>query len=130
MRDYANFAVRTAAVLATLWLTGCGTLSGMFSTDPQEEQYQKAAKLPPLEVPPDLMLNSGSSALRIPGVDDGTAPAAASPGGLVPPTAAAGEGGGSARLRRGEDGTLRIEMPDEFSRAWREVGIALEAAKI
>lgn len=133
MRDISK-AITTGVVVASVSLLGgCGTLSGLaglFSTDPQEEQYQKAAALPPLEVPPDLTLNSDSGALRVPGVDDGTGVAAAAPGGITPPQAAGGEGRGSARLRRGEDGTLRIEMPDDFARAWREVGIALEAADI
>jgi outer membrane protein assembly factor BamC len=115
---------------ATVLLGGCGSLAGLFSTDPQEEQYQKAAALPPLEVPPDLTLNADSSALRVPGVDDGSAVAAASPSGLAPPEAAADAGRGGARLRRSEDGTLRIEMTDEFARAWREIGVALEAAEI
>lgn len=130
MRHLLDALARATALTAVAALAGCGTLAGLFSTDPQEEQYQEAAALPPLEVPPDLTLNADSSALRIPGLDDGTGVASAAPGGLSPPDGPGGEGTGSGRLRRAEDGTLRIELPDDFPRAWRKVGMALEEADI
>lgn len=123
-----------AVMLAVTALSGCGSIGSrmgkFFSTDPQEEQYQKAAVLPPLEVPPDLTLNADNSALRIPGVDDGTAVAAASAAGLGAPQEASAATKSGALLRRAEDGTLRIEIKQDFARAWREVGLALDAAEI
>lgn len=123
-------------LLALPLLGGCGMVSGLLGHDPQEQQYGKAQALPPIEVPPDLTGAGGSSALVVPGVDDGSAAgqAAAEGGGgpSAPPEQLAGDVGGQqpavARVERGVDGAPRLVVPQDFSRAWRSVGKAIEAA--
>lgn len=115
-------------------LGGCGGLSGLLSHDPQEQQYGQAEALPPLEVPPDLTGAGGSSALVVPGVDDGGAGARAADGegASPPPEQLAGDAGGEqaavARIEKGAEGSPRLVVPEDFSRAWRTVGKAIEAA--
>jgi uncharacterized lipoprotein len=124
-------------LLALPLLGGCGMVSGLLGHDPQEQQYGKAESLPPIEVPPDLTGAGGSSALVVPGVDDGSAPghAATQDGGSgpsAPPEQLAGDAGGQqpavAHVERGVDGAPRLVVPEDFSRAWRSVGKAIEAA--
>lgn len=125
------------SVLLVSLLGGCGAFSGLLSHDPQEQQYGQAESLPPLEVPPDLTGVSGSSALRVPGLDDGNAAGAAARGeGDVtapPPEQLAGDAGAeqaAARIEKGPEGAPRLVVPEDFSRAWRTVGKALEAAEM
>lgn len=123
--------------LAVPMLGGCGVFSGVLGHDPQEQQYAKAQSLPPLEVPPDLAGVGGSSALVVPGVDDGSAPAAAGEqaGGAAPPAELlAGDGAAAKpvgpRIEHGADGAPRLVVPLDFGRAWRTVGKAIEAAEM
>lgn len=140
-----------ALVTAPLLLGGCGVAS-MFSTDPQEDQYQRARTLPPLEVPPDLTLASTDDALIVPGVDPGTAPARSGVAGRSQAPMAAGETypyslgppdqpavanneasrheDAGTRLRRTTEGHVRVEIEEDFANAWREVGEALASANI
>ena len=70
------FVLRPRALVLAMTLPllgGCGALSGLLGHDPQEQQYQKAETLPPLEVPPDLTGVARSAALVVPGIDDGSA---------------------------------------------------------
>jgi uncharacterized lipoprotein len=121
-------------LLALPLLGGCGMLSGLLGHDPQEQQYGQAQALPPIEVPPDLTGAGGTSALVVPGIDDGSAvgQAAAEGGASAPPEQLAGDAGGQqpavARVERGADGAPRLVVPEDFSRAWRSVGKAIEAA--
>lgn len=123
------------AALAVSLLGGCGAFSGLLGHDPQEKQYGQAEALPPLEVPPDLTGASSSSALVVPGADDGAKAAAASQGEGVapPPEQLAGDSGGKqavAHIEKGAEGAPRLVVPEDFSRAWRTVGKALEAAEM
>jgi uncharacterized lipoprotein len=120
-------------------LGGCGALSGLLGHDPQEQQYKQAETLPPLEVPPDLTGAAYSGALVVPGVDDGRAPGRAAGGDDVgsgvaaPPEQLAGDAGqapAGPRIERGSDGAPRLVVPEDFARAWRTVGKALEAAEM
>lgn len=119
-------------------LGGCGGLSGLLSHDPQEQQYRQAEALPPLEVPPDLTGAGGSSALIVPGIDDGAAGARLADGEgagtAPPPEQLAGDGSGQqpevARIEKGPEGAPRLVVPEDFSRAWRTVGKAIEAAEM
>lgn len=126
-----------AVLLLLPLLTGCGALSGLLSHDPQEQQYKNAESLPPLEVPPDLTGAGGSSALVVPGVDDGGAAHGADnadgSGAAPPPEQLAGDAGGqpaTARIEQGPEGAPRLVVPEDFSRAWRSVGKAIEAAEM
>lgn len=136
-----QFSVRPSrAVLSALMLSllgGCGALSGLLSHDPQEQQYGQAQSLPPLEVPPDLTGAGAPSALVVPGVDDGGAmPTAAQGEGTgtsPPPEQLAGDGSAqpaAARIEKGAEGAPRLVVPEDFSRAWRTVGKAIEAAEM
>ncbi len=137
------FALRSRVLVLALvfpLLGGCGGLSGLLGHDPQEKQYQKAESLPPLEVPPDLTGAPDSTALVVPGVDDGSAPSRAaataegSTGVAAPPEQLAGDGGQAApvgpHVERGSDGAPRLVVKEDFARAWRTVGKALEAADL
>lgn len=135
-----QFSVRSprALILALMaaLLGGCGGLSSLLSHDPQEQQYGQAESLPPLEVPPDLTGAGGSSALVVPGVDDGSAGVrtADAEGAAPPPEQLAGDTGAqqapAARIEKGAEGAPRLVVPEDFSRAWRTVGKALEAAEM
>jgi uncharacterized lipoprotein len=117
-------------------LGGCGALSGLLGHDPQEQQYKQAETLPPLEVPPDLTGAASSSALVVPGIDDGSAAGvsgdADASGASPPPEQLAGDGATAApagpRIEKGSEGAPRLVVPEDFARAWRTVGKALEAA--
>lgn len=135
------FALRPRVLVLALafpLLGGCGGLSGLLGHDPQEKQYQKAESLPPLEVPPDLTGAPDSTALVVPGVDDGSAPGRAaataegSTGVAAPPEQLAGGSAQAApagpHVERGSDGAPRLVVKEDFARAWRTVGKALEAA--
>ena len=129
--------VLMSALVVSL-LGGCGAFSGLLSHDPQEQQYGQAEALPPLEVPPDLTGAGGSSALVVPGVDDGSAASAAAQaegeGTSPPPEQLAGDAGSQqpavARIEKGTEGAPRLVVPEDFSRAWRTVGKAIEAAEM
>lgn len=136
-----QFSVRPShalmSALALSLLSGCGALSGLLNHDPQEQQYGQAESLPPLEVPPDLTGAGSSSALAVPGVDDGSAARAAAQGEGTgtspPPEQLAGDGGqqpAAARVEKGAEGAPRLVVPEDFSRAWRSVGKAIEAAEM
>lgn len=137
------FVLRPRALVLVLTLPllgGCGVLSGLLGHDPQEQQYQKAESLPPLEVPPDLTGAADSAVLVVPGVDDGSAPGRASGGDdassgvAAPPEQLAGDAGQAGpagpRIERGSDGAPRLVVTEDFARAWRTVGKALEAAEM
>ncbi len=139
------FPLRAPALVLVLTLPllgGCGGLTTLLGHDPQEEQYAKAETLPPLEVPPDLTGAADSGALVVPGVDDGSAPARAAEGegaavigGSPPPEQLSQDAGATGadsptgpRIERGTDGAPKLVVPEDFARAWRTVGKALEAA--
>lgn len=124
-----------SAVLALPLLGGCGALSGLLGHDPQEQEYQEAQSLPPLEVPPDLTGAPASGALVIPGVDDGSAPGVADSEVAAPPPEQLAAQDGEAQpagpyIDRGVDGAARLVVPEDFARAWRTVGKAIEAAEM
>ena len=135
------FVLRPPALVLAMTLTllgGCGALSGLLGHDPQEQQYKQAETLPPLEVPPDLTGVASSSALVVPGIDDGSAAGvsgdadASASGVSPPPEQLAGDGATAApagpRIEKGSEGAPRLVVPEDFARAWRTVGKALEAA--
>ena len=137
------FVRRPRALILALTLPllgGCGALSGLLGHDPQEQQYPKAESLPPLEVPPDLTGAAYSGALVVPGVDDGSAPGRAAGADdaasavAAPPEQLAGDPGqgdpAGPRIERGADGAPKLVVPEDFARAWRTVGKALEAAEM
>lgn len=124
-----------SVVLALPLLGGCGALSGLLGHDPQEQEYKEAQSLPPLEVPPDLTGAPVSGALVIPGVDDGSARGAADSDGAAPPPEQLVAQDGAAQpagpyIDHGVDGAARLVVPEDFARAWRTVGKAIEAAEM
>lgn len=133
------FALRPRALVLAMTLPllgGCGALSGLLGHDPQEQQYKQAEALPPLEVPPDLTGAADSAALTVPGLDDGSASGRAADeawsGAAPPPEQLSGDGAKAGpagpRIERGSEGAPRLVVPEDFARAWRTVGKALEAA--
>ena len=136
--SFGQHAARSLAlVLALPLLGGCGALSGLLGHDPQEKQYREAEALPPLEVPPDLTGIADSGALVVPGVDDGSASrtptvdSEATLAGSPPPERMEVDAGPTGpRIERGADGAPRLVVTEDFSRAWRTVGKALEAAEM
>lgn len=134
-RQHAPFFL--ALVFALPQLSGCGALGGLLGHDPQEKQYREAESLPPLEVPPDLTGIADSNALVVPGVDDGSVTqglGTEGEGGLFtsPPPEHMDVDAGPAgpRIERGAEGVPRLVVTEDFSRAWRTVGKALEAAEM
>lgn len=126
-----------AAATAGLLLTGCG-LTDFITGDPQEKEYKTAETLPPLEIPPDLTGLETDQALVVPGRDQ---PPASASGGVVTrplntspiqgaPIQAAEEPAEPARLTTDLAGGTRLNLAQDFPRAWREVGMALNGEEI
>ena len=66
-----KISVRSAVVLALplaviTGLSGCGTLSSLFGFGDKKPDYQKAGKLQPLEVPPDLTQPAADDRFAVP----------------------------------------------------------------
>ena len=66
-----KISVRSAVVLALplaviTGLSGCGTLSSLFGFGDKKSDYQKAGKLQPLEVPPDLTQPAADDRFAVP----------------------------------------------------------------
>lgn len=132
---WRGFEVRRLLSITILvpCLVGCG-ISEFINRDPQEEAYKKAETLPPLEVPPDLTNVQGDEALLIPGKDDPSVSSQTSYSDFER-NKAAGAGGletsdAAATVKSGADSGDRLALAQDFPRAWREVGMALGAAKV
>jgi len=122
------------AIAAAALLAGCALV------DRKQVDYKAGAiQTPPLEVPPDLIVQEAEQRYTIPGTDGErvasyseyskktadqpcVAPASA-------PVAAQAEPVAAARLEE-SGGSKRILLSEPFDRSWRKVGLALERARI
>ena len=113
-------------------LAGCG-LTDFITGDPQEKEYKTAQSLPPLEIPPDLTGLDSDEALVIPGRDEsaaGVSGAAQTRPLNTAPLASSGEPVEPARITTDLSGGTRLSLAQDFPRAWREVGMALNGEEI
>lgn len=120
-------------VAATL-VAGCSSF-----TESRQVDYQAGAvKVPPLEVPPDLISPETDQRYVIPGTD-GEKVASYSEYNkqkteqpcVAPETPAPAKAASAAVARLQErDGNKSILIPEPFDRSWRKIGLALERARI
>jgi len=95
--------------------------------DSPKIDYQAAQQTKPLEVPPDLSPPPTDDRYAIPRAQ--RAAPAATPAGSQPDADAAAAASARAKLARDDAGVVQaITLSENFERAWRRVGLALDRA--
>ena len=119
-----NPVLRSAGLTATflLLLTGCAKIESYVSGDPAEKEYQAATKLPPLEIPPEMVRGNvaGSDALLIPGVDENDGVVYSARRGAVS-TGQKRQQEAISFINRDESGLTTLRISGGTATAWNEV---------